>query len=70
MNITALNIILLQLLLLLTALEQDESDELVISVEELLQMYNEDEEDNPARRHPKQVKGQDQVDFNSVVGIS
>jgi len=29
--------------------------------------YNEEEEDTPARRHPKQVRSEDQVDFNSVL---
>ena len=69
MNITTLAIVITQLLLN-TALQEDESDELVISVEELVQMYNEEEEDIPARRHPKQVRSQDQVDFNSVLGMT
>ena len=69
MNITTLAIVITQLLLI-TALQEDESDELVISVEELVQMYNEEEEDTPARRHPKQVSSQDQVDFNSVLGMT
>ena len=70
MNLRLLILLSLQAVLL-TAL-QDESDDLVISVEELVKMYNEEEEDASSlvRRRPKLVASQDTVDFNSVVGVT
>ena len=69
MNLRLLILLSLQAVLL-TA--QDESDDLVISVEELVKMYNEEEEaaSSLVRRRPKLVASQDTVDFNSVVGVT
>ena len=55
--------------LLTTSQDSQEEEELVITVGDLVKMYNEEEEGAvPVSRQTKQTVKQESVDFNSVAG--
>ena len=56
--------------LLTTTQDSQEEEELVLTVGDLVQMYNEEEDGAaPVSRQPKQIVNRDSVDFNAVVGM-
>ena len=64
------SLVLILLSPLLTTAQDTQEEELVITVGDLVQMYNEEEDGAaPVSRQTKQIVNQDSVDFNAVVGM-
>ena len=63
------SLVLILLSPLLTTAQDTQEEELVITVGDLVQMYNEEEDGAvPVSRQTKQIVSPDSVDFNTVVG--